>query len=176
MVDIYLRALELSDLERTHKWHNDPELYVTLGGVFRYTSMATEEQWLKSVIAGKPDAINLAVCVAENDEHVGNIYLRDIDWINRHGEVHQFIGSAGKRYKGIGHQAVGILQDYAFNQLGLERLFVHIIDGNIPAIKSLEKNGWQVEGHLRKHIFKNGEFKDVIIMGYCRGDKVNPNT
>ncbi|HKZ43858.1 MAG TPA: GNAT family protein [Anaerolineales bacterium] len=170
MVEMYLRALELSDLDRTHKWHNDPELYKTLGGVFRYTSLQTEEQWLKEAVAGRPDAVNLAVCLANNDEHVGNIYLRDIDWINRHGEVHQFIGISGQRMKGIGAQAVGILQDYAFKQLGLERLFVHIIHDNIAAIKSLEKNGWQIEGKLRKHIFKNGEFKDVIVMGFCRDD------
>jgi RimJ/RimL family protein N-acetyltransferase len=170
MVDIYLRALELSDLDRTHKWHNDPNLYKTLGGVYRYTSMETEEKWLKEAVIGRSDAVNLAVCLLKSNEHVGNIYLRDIDWINRHGEVHQFIGSSSQRLKGIGAQAVGILQNYAFNQLGLERLFVHIIHDNIPAIKSLEKNGWQIEGKLRKHIYKNGEFKDVIVMGFCRGD------
>jgi hypothetical protein len=32
--DVYLRALEISDLEQCHRWHNDMALYETLGGTF----------------------------------------------------------------------------------------------------------------------------------------------
>ncbi len=31
---VYLRSLELEDLEKVHKWHNDQDLYLTLMGLF----------------------------------------------------------------------------------------------------------------------------------------------
>jgi hypothetical protein len=32
--DVYLRPLTQDDLDRLLEWHNDPELYSTLGGHF----------------------------------------------------------------------------------------------------------------------------------------------
>jgi hypothetical protein len=48
MEDVYLRALEPSDVDRTRMWHNDPRLYDTLVSPFRYVSQAAEGEWLHS--------------------------------------------------------------------------------------------------------------------------------
>jgi RimJ/RimL family protein N-acetyltransferase len=167
---IYFRALEPGDLERTYQWHNDPNLYKTLGGVFHYVSRTTEEEWLRQMAAFSNREINLAVCLTENSQHIGNIYLRNIDWVARHGEVHLFIGEAGERLKGYGQAATRLLARYAFRDLGLLRLYCFIIGDNQPSIKMFEKCGWMVEGKLRNHTFKDGHFKDVLAMGICASD------
>ena len=46
MEPVYLRALEIEDLERTYKWHNDASLYKTLGSPFRFISKSAEKAWL----------------------------------------------------------------------------------------------------------------------------------
>src|SRR6266511_1340668 len=111
---VYLLALEFTDLERTLAWHNDRALYATLASPFRFVSRATEEEWLRQAQAASPQQINLAICLTAPEEHIGNIYLRDIDWVARRAELHIFIGDPRQRGKGYGRAAVRLLIDYAF--------------------------------------------------------------
>jgi RimJ/RimL family protein N-acetyltransferase len=170
METVYLRALELDDLERTYKWHNDPELYRTLGGQFHYVSRATEEEWLRKKQAYSPQEVNLAICLTSTQQHIGNFYIREIDWIARHASLHVLIGETIQRGKGYGTVANHLVVKYAFQNLGLNRLWVSVLEDNQPSLKLFEKCGFTVEGKLRKHAFKDGQFKDVILLGICAGD------
>ena len=76
---VVLRSLEPGDVERTHRWHNSPALYEFLASPFRYVSRATEEEWLARRGAYSTSEVNLAICVRDTGQHIGNIYLRDID-------------------------------------------------------------------------------------------------
>jgi RimJ/RimL family protein N-acetyltransferase len=167
---VYLRSLEVSDVDRTHRWHNDPELYKTLTGTFHYVGRATEEEWLRKKGAFSPNEVNLAICLTQGDQHIGNIYLRNIDWVARNAELHIFIGDRENRARGYGQQAVRLLIAYAFKELGLLRLYLLVLADNPAAIRIYEKTGFVIEGRLRKHIFKDGEFKDAFFMGLCAGD------
>ena len=170
MRPIYLRALELTDLERTHKWHNDQEMYATMGSTFHYVSPATEEAWLRQIDTKSFHQVNLAICVTETSEHIGNIYLRDIDWIARHASVHIFIGEASERSHGYGYEAVTLLTKHAFSDLGLRRLHLFALTDNI-SVNLFKKCGYTVEGILRQHTFVNGRFKDLIVMARCADQK-----
>lgn len=167
---IFLRSLELSDCPQVHKWHNDADLYGTLIGTFHPVSMATVENWLKNRIVFSDKEVNFAICLAETSEHIGNIYLRDIDYVNRNGFLGAFIGLRDNRGKGYASEALLKAIEYAFQTLGLERLFAHALADNQPAIRHLEKCGFSIEGKMRNHVFKNGVYKDVVIMGLCRSE------
>jgi RimJ/RimL family protein N-acetyltransferase len=167
---IYLRYLEIEDLERVYKWHNDRHLYELLVRPFQGVSHATVEKWLTTKQAYSSQEVNLAICLTENDCHIGNIYLRDIDWIARHAELSTFIGEATHRSKGYGQIAVRLLIKHAFQDLGLQRLYLVVLQDNQPAIRVYEKCGFVVEGTLRRHVFKNGQFNDVLFMGICASD------
>jgi len=169
MEPVYLRALEIDDLERTHKWHNDQRMYNIMGGTFHHVSHATEEEWLRKKQAYSPNEVNLAICLTETSQHIGNIYLRNIDWISRNAELQIWIGEPVQRSQGYGYAAHNLIQKYAFEELGLRRLYVFILEGN-PSIKLAQKFGFIVEGKLRQHAFVGGEFKDFIVMGLCVDD------
>ncbi len=164
---VYLRALELSDLAQTFKWHNDPKLYETLVAPFRPTNRSAEEDWLRKAMSWSPSALNFAICSVERDAHMGNIYLRDIDPISRRGELHILIGEEGERGKGYGTAAVRLLANYSFRDIGLKRLWLQVLADNAVAIRVYEKCGFAVEGRLKNHVFKNGAYKDVLVMGIC---------
>jgi RimJ/RimL family protein N-acetyltransferase len=164
---VSLRALEPEDLDRVLEWHNDPELYTTLGGHFRHVSADSEREWLRRRI-GSRDEVNLAICTSETKEHIGNIYLRDIDWINRHGELHAFIAAPQHRGKGYGSAAVQQLVKHAFEDLGLVRLYLHVLASNAAGVATYTRCGFAVEGRLHRHVLKKGNFEDVLIMGLCR--------
>lgn len=167
---IYLRALELSDLDQVLRWHNDAALYESLGGTFRPVSRLSEEEWLRRRVAYSENEINLAICTVENEQHIGNIYLRDIDWISRRAEMHVFIGETVERNRGYGTAAIRWLIEYVFQQLGLVRIYLFVLSDNRAAISVYQRCGFSLEGTLRKHVLKNGELKDVVVMGLCSSD------
>ena len=170
---IYLRALELSDLERTHRWHNNQEMYALMGSTFRFVSPATEEAWLRSLDTTSVHEVNLAICVRETSEHIGNIYLRHIEWIARHASAHIFIGEVGERSSGYGYEATMLLVEHAFADLGLRRVYLFALTGNV-SVRCAEKCGFVAEGILRQHAFVNGQFRDVVVMGrLAEGDPVS---
>jgi RimJ/RimL family protein N-acetyltransferase len=167
MARVYLRALESADLERCHKWHNDPALYRSLIGPFRYVSPTVEADWLNEAQRISQRQINLAICLEETSEHIGNIYLREIDWIARHAELHVLIGQPKWRGQGFGREAAGLLLKHAFDDLGLHRVYLFVLADNLSAINMYAACGFVQEGLLRDHAFKNGSFRDVIVMGKC---------
>lgn len=168
--DVYLRALEPSDLDRTWKWHNDPGLYEMLVSPFRYVSRAAEGEWIHRKAAYSQTEVQLAICLKPDDQHIGNIHLRSIDWVSRHAEVGVFIGEAQHWSKGYGRQAMGLLLRHAFHDLGLRRVYLTVLEDNQRAIRAYAKCGFTVEGRLRRHAYKDGQYRDLIVMGVCAGD------
>jgi RimJ/RimL family protein N-acetyltransferase len=170
MEPVYLRSLELDDLDRTHRWHNDPALYEMLVGTFRYVSRVAEEEWLRRKLAYSNQEVNLAICLTSSSQHIGNFYLRNIDWIARHADMGILIGEPGELSKGYGTEALRLVITHAFRDLGLLKLYAHTFAENTAAIKILEKCGAVMEGRLPRHCFKGGEFKDVLIMAVYAED------
>ena len=168
---VYLRSLQLEDLERTLRWHNDPDVYALAGGPFRYVSRHSEEEWLRQKMAFSDREVNLAICLIGTCEHVGNLYLRDIDWIARRAELTGvIIGDPANRSKGYGVAALRLLIRHAFQDLGLVRLWGFVLARHRQSTRMLEKCGFVVEGTLRKHGFKQGTFEDMAVVGLCLDD------
>lgn len=162
---VILRALDPGDLDRTFKWHNDPELYATLISPFRYVSRQTEEEWLRRRMTSSLQEVNLAVCLKESGVHIGNVYLRDIDWVSKNAALGLFIGESEHRGKGHGTSALRQMISHAFNNLGLHRIYLNALADNEPAIRSYRRVGFVLEGTLRDHVFKHGQFRDVAVLG-----------
>ncbi len=169
-----MRALELDDLDRLHRWHNSAEMYQSLVGYFGWVSRKSEEEFLSKKSVRSNSEVNLAICLTETREHIGNIYLRDIDWISRHGVLHIFIGNQEHRGKGYGTEAVMELTAHAFSELGLHRVFLRVLEENQGAIRTYEKCGFVTEGVLRDQVFKGGRFQNVVVMGRLRGARCSP--
>ena len=59
---------------------------------------------------------------------------------------------------------------HAFNNLNLNRGFLYILEENKRSINLAKKCGFIEEGILRHHIYKNGEYKNLLIMGILKED------
>ena len=164
---IYLRALEASDVERCLVWHNDRNLYETLVSPFRFVSRQAEQAWIEKRAAYSSTEISLAICVKASHQHIGNAYLREIDWISRNSQLGVFIGDQNERAKGFGQAAIRQLLWHAFFDLGIHKVCVHVLADNEEAIHVYQKCGFRIEGRLKNHVFKKGDWKDLIAMGIC---------
>lgn len=167
---VFLRALEEGDLERTYRWHNDPELYHTLVDGYRFVSKQAERDWLAKRVSYSQSEVNLAICLSPGGEHIGNIYLRAINLASRNAVLGIFIGEKDYQRRGFGRQALRAALRHAFDDLGLQRVYFEVLADNERAIRLYEKVGFKTEGRLRSHVFKEGQFKDVVVMGILASD------
>jgi RimJ/RimL family protein N-acetyltransferase len=164
----------MQDLPRIHAWHNDLEIFESLSGTFKPSSSQALESWLQAKQTWSDHEINCAICLSDTGEHIGNIYLRDLNWVARRGELHIYIGERANRGLGYGEDAVRTLLQYAFSCLGLHRIFLSVMADNASAIRMYERCGFEREGILSEHLFKGNAHRDVLVMGLIAG-RVQPS-
>jgi diamine N-acetyltransferase len=165
---IYLRKLEESDLERTWKWMNDPEIFFAIG-VDVPISKTAQKQWFNELDQSNSKIV-FAICLHEEDTHVGNISLDSIQRRHRTARLSIFVADSVTRGKGIGTRAMRLLIEYAFEFLNLHRLYCKTTAGNPTVLKFYQKLGFKIEGQLREHEYIQGRYVDKIMLGLLRKD------
>ena len=163
MDKVWLRALEPDDYKYTHQWHTDDATWSAVVGTKRFVSLDTERRWLISAIDNheKCKVLRFVVCLGESDEPKGLITANSIDHINRSCELGSMI-SPSFRGKGVMEKVRVMVYDYLFSQLGMNRIESRILIDNVASRRSQEKFGTVQEGILRKAVFKDGVFKDLV--------------
>lgn len=164
---IYLRALEPDDYKTSIIWRNDSDISGMLSGQKFFVSEEIEKRWVADAIYNEKN-VRLAVCTIDDNKYIGNVYLTDLNMVNRAANSHVLIGNKDYWSQGYGSEALRLLLCYAFNELGLNRIQAGIIDTNIASLKMHEKCGYKVEGVRRQAIFKGGRFHDQTILSILR--------
>lgn len=168
---VALRALEPGDAEITVAWRNDPEVRDRILS-FRFpVSHVMEADFIKRAIAGEGmqqcvvgiiDLVDGALC--------GIAYLRDIDWISRNAAFGLMIGRRDRQRRGIGRRALRLMLQHGFDVLNLERIYLYVVEYNLPARRLYETSGFAYEGTFRKHIALGGQRFDLLAMGMLRDE------
>jgi len=176
MSKIFLRALEMGDFEFTHKWHNDQELYGTFAGAFRYVSEDAEKEWLQQKSSFNNQEINLMICLTDSAKPIGIISVREINWVSRLGQL-SGIAICDPDYsgKGYGSEALSLMLKHCFEGLGFNRVWAYILYDNLISQQMFKKCGFEIEGRLKQHVYKNGQFKDLILVGLCAKEYFQDN-
>ena len=108
-----------------------------------------------------------------NNTVIGDVALQDIDWENGSCSIGMGIAKIENRNKGYGKEAVHLILNYAFYQLGLERITANTLDINISAQHSLERTGFVLEGKERKAVYLFGEKHDKYNYGLLSDEYIN---
>ncbi len=170
---VYLRALEPDDFKISVNWRRDDEIWDMVIGPKYYVSEAYERKWVEEAIFGAPNRFVLAVCLKENDELIGYVHLKNIDWQNRSANFAKLIGKKECWGKGIATEATLLMLYHGFIVLGLERIQARQLRSNFGSIRVEEKCGFKNEGIMRHAVFKNGEYQDLNLMSIIREDFYN---
>lgn len=159
-----LRPLRSSDAERVNVWHNDVEIYRTLLGDFYGPTLEETRTWLSErCIAHGGGELNLAICRRGDGEHIGNFYLRDIDRAAQIAQFHGiFLGVSDDRARGVGRDATTTVMRYAFDELGLQRVWGLMLADNHQSRRAMEAVGFEVTEHIPRGVTKDGQPRDVI--------------
>lgn len=160
---VYLRALEPDDYKVSIKWRKDDEIWDMLGGPKYFVSEAYEKKWVEDTIFNSKD-VKLAVCLTGSDKYIGNVYMTDINQVNRSCTSHVLIGD--KDYWGQGYAREALLQaiDYMFKERNMHRIQALVLVSNQASLKMHQKCGYQIEGTLAEAVFKNGKYQDQYVL------------
>lgn len=163
---VRLRRLEESDLDRTHEWLHRPDVNDKIGVAIPF-SKEQQLAWFRT-LAGASDKVVFAVCRRGDGSHIGNVSLDTIDRRHRNARLSIFLAEPGERGQGLGSDALRTLCRYAFEGLGLHKVWCKTDADDARVLRFYERLGFVREGTLREHEFKQGRFVDKAIFGLIR--------
>jgi ribosomal-protein-alanine N-acetyltransferase len=167
---IYLRLLNETDITEDYVgWLNDSQVvrYLETG---RFPSTPeTIQKYIERFTESSTDII-FAIVNKENEKHIGNVSLNDINWIHRTANTGLLIGRKeywGKRYA---FEAWNLVLEYAFERLGLRKVTAGVIKGNDASVATLKKLGFKLEGTSRQQYFVEGSYNDAFRFGLLKDE------
>ena len=104
---IYLRALEVEDYKTSIQWRQNEHIWDMVGGPKYFVSESYEKKWVENAIFNTKD-IRLAICLLDDNKYIGNVYMTDINEINRSCQSHIIIGN--EDYWGQGYAKEALLK------------------------------------------------------------------
>jgi len=163
-VNLRFRKIQRDDLEKIMHWRMLPEVTI-----YMYTdpqlTLEDQKRWyeiIKNYQTKKYWIINV------DEDDVGLVGLYNIDKINRRCEWGYYLGSESVRGKGIARSVELSLHHYVFEVLNLNKLCSEVFAWNDFVIFIHQKYGSSIEGKRLRHIYKNGEFHDIVEMAILR--------
>lgn len=168
MSSIKLRALTNSDIPITLAWSNKDAIKDFYANHPFPVNIEMEKEWYDKILKSNFPTTVFGIELIDEKKLIGITVLKNINLIHRNAEFAIFIGDNSELGKGYSKEATFQTLSFGFNQLGLVRIFCHVQDNNISAIKLYERTGFVKEGLLRKSVFKNGSFIGEIIMGILK--------
>ncbi len=161
---IRFRPLEREDLKQLRDWRNDPEIFSRVRE-YRYLNMENQEAWFNSLRDDRKTVMFGIVYdgMERVNDFIGVCGLINIDWIGRKAEVSIYIGDKSYRQKGLGIEILNALAKYAFNECNLNRLWAEVYESNQAGRRLFMKAGYEEEGVLLSHAYKNGRYQNSHI-------------
>lgn len=167
---IELRRLVPNDLVDRCRWLNDPAVTRFFTNIWAFPpTLAEMEKWLENIGKKMDQEMHFSI-YTRSDNHIGGVQLKGLDWRNRSTELGLFIGEKEWRGKGLGTIVTHLLLHYAFMTLNLHRVWLRVDSENVAAIRCYEKCGFIREGFFRDEVYKNGQYRDSIVMSILSGE------
>jgi RimJ/RimL family protein N-acetyltransferase len=116
-------------------------------------------------------AAPFAIVLANDRDHLlGSISLMRFSWSNARAEVGYWLG---REARGQGHvtRAVGVITDWGFRQLGLQRIDLLAATGNPASQRVAERCGFTREAVLRSYLLGRDGRQDMVAFGLLASDR-----
>lgn len=152
------------------EWRNDSRIMAWTRGS-ECLSKKDQDEWLEKIERDKTISMFGIEVMEEGGVplNIGTCGLTSISMIHRTAEWSLLI-SPQYQGKGYGKAAFKLLLEYGFYNLGLNRIWGEIFDGNDASFKLAARYGFREEGKLRQSYFKNGAWVNSTLVGLLRGD------
>lgn len=168
-----LLPFDESALPLVKAWMNDEEVRQGTG-TEGPVSDHEHRRWYQSIMDDRSQRIFLIGqgCGACS-RPIGAVGLRGINWRSRNAEYWIYVGDRSARGKGVAEEASRLLLRFAFQILGLHRVFLQVNVTNHAAIRLYRRLEFKEEGLLRGAAFTEGRFVDRLMFSMLE-DEFSP--
>lgn len=156
-----IRDWREDDAATIAQYANNKKIWINLRDAFPHPyAMVDAKAFLAKAMRMEPKTY---FAIESDHEAIGSIGL-----MPGH-DVHRFTAELGYWLaepfwgKGIMTKAVSALSNYAFEELGLVRIFAEPYTTNAASARVLEKSGFGLEGVIRASVFKDGRILDQYL-------------
>lgn len=164
---ITLRIMEERDATpRYAGWLNDPEVNRYLA-----TKSATIEELQKYIEAKdtQSDALFFGVFLKPESLHIGTVKLEPLELAHRRVTISVMIGDKDRWGKGYAAEAMLLLINWCFDELGCDEMILGVSEKNTAAIRAYEKMRFTETSRVSGYTNYGGEPHDNILMTLKRG-------
>lgn len=167
---VLLRATTREDMKRQWDFENNPELWFLDGGRPRPSTLEKLLAYYDQDL-NKDDSNSVFFAIEADERYIGHCGLHSVDTTARRCELSIEIGDQEYWGRGYGREVIGLLLDYAFEHMNLNRVWLNTHSENERAMRCYKACGFVEEGRLRQHIWIKGRYVDRVVMGVLRSDQ-----
>ena len=159
---VYLKHLDKEDATQKYcDWLNDSQVNKYLA-----TKNATISD-LQSYILNKNNQDNtllFGIFMIEDNNYIGTVKLEPIDFHKKEATIAIMIGDKNYWGKGLAGEAMKLLIDYCFNNLGYRSINLGVTKQNESAVRTYQKLGFSIINIEEKAVrYPNGIFDQVTM-------------
>lgn len=167
--NLILRCLENHHASDAYlSWMRDPEVNQYLESRHSVPTIEGLQNYIDEM-RDSTHSYMFGIFTSDDEVHRGNIKLGPISEEHKSAAIGIMIGDRAVWGKGLASEAIGLLSDWAFRDLQLEKLWAGAYAVNQGSVRAFERNGFEIEGRQRQHIqLARGERGDTILLGKIR--------
>lgn len=167
---VILRAIERDDLETLWRYNNDLEVEVAGGGDPPMPQSLARLQAEFDGKAGSGGRDDATFAIETEGRCIGMCALFNFSVTDHHCELGIAIGDKAYWGRGYGREVVRMLLNYAFRYRNMQRVYLRVIANNERGIRAYTAAGFIEEGRLRRHVWSDGTYHDLVYMGVLRDE------
>ena len=161
---IYLRALELEDLDFVYKIENDETIWEISNTITPFSKYVITE-YLANAHKDIFEVKQLRLVISNlNNKAIGMIDLFDFDFKNKRAGVGIMVKATEDRKKGYGSEALKLLTNYCKVHLDLHQLYCNISEDNEASLKLFQNQGFKIVGLKKDWNYIHGTFKNEYLL------------
>lgn len=157
--NISIRRMEEEDLSLKNKWVNDEEVNETLLFDFPLSLSETKEWYKRNYFNRK--RWDFVIVEDKSGKAIGMTGLINITLRHRNAQFFITIGEKNAWGNGYSKEVIPLVLEFAFAELGLEKVYLFTLGNNEKARYIYEKLGFKKEAYKKKEYFIHGKFHDL---------------
>ena len=157
--NIQLRPMTFDDLHLKVQWYNDPDVRKTLI-LDEVLELEKTIQWFET--AKNCDSRQDLTIETDSARPIGMISLVNIDLKQKTAEIVLVIGDKEYWGKGVMLEAESLLIQWAFDTMGIKKIWAQTISENIASLITMKKLGFEIDNTVKQEKMLQGQQKEIV--------------
>lgn len=132
----------------------------------KFPTLEEEKEFLAAMYESNSDL--LFVIETKQGQFVGTIGLHEVEYGNETARIGIILFNPKTHGQGFAGQAIRLLLSYAFNELGLHKVYLNVFEANEKSRNIYRHIGFKEEGVLRAEYKLRGEYINLVRMAVLK--------